>query len=148
MALRSLPDVLGSAVAAAARVRDLAVDHRARSGVHVAELARLANRLQAEFEAIKPLLKFGPGEVQGASAALYGSQSPEDVLAVVAAGQAAGAAVVAAIVLHANSPAARAGWAWHDPAGIFVEVGLTGDDIAWLHAPLDALIAALAPVAG
>ena len=148
MALRSLPDVLGSAVAAAARAHAMAVDHRARSGIHVAELARLANRLQAEFEAIKPLLRFEADEVQAASVALYASRSPDDVLAMVAAGQAAGALVVAAIVGHANSPAARAAYAWDDPSGLFVEVGLTGEGIDWLHAPLDGLIAALATVAG
>lgn len=148
MTLRSISDIVTAAVTAAARAHAMAADYRARTGVHVAELARLANDLQAQFDLIKPLLSLSPDEAQAAAASLYGSRAPVDVLALVAAGQLAGAAVVGAIVGHANSPAARAAWAWHDPSGTFVEVGLTGEDIAWLHAPLDGLIAALAPVAG
>lgn len=148
MPLAPTSAVVERAVTAAIAVGRLAADHRAGAGLHVSDLARLANRLQAEFDAIKPLLAVAPAEAQSTAAALYGSRAPADVLAMVAGGQAAGAAVVGAIAMHANSPATLAAWSWHDASGQFVEVGLTGEDIAWLHAPLDALIGALAPVAG
>ena len=148
MPLRPLADQVDAALRAAQAVHALAVDHRARVGLRIDDLARLTNALQKQFEAIKPLLAFEPAEIQSAAVALYGSQAPADVLALVAAGQAAGAAVVSAIAAAPVSPALAAAYAWNGDGSRLLPRAAAGADIAFLAAPLDALIEALDPVNG
>lgn len=148
MSLTPLPRVVETAVEAAKSVRRSAVDARASASLRAVDMVSLVNGMQARFDRIKPVLVFEPAEVQAAAVALYGSQAPADVLALVAAGQAAGADVVAAILASPISPTATAAHAWDDASGLLLDRAYAGADIAFLAAPLDALIAALEPVGG
>ena len=148
MSLVPIETQVRASVSAAQAVRRAAIALRAESSIQVEALARFANALQARFEEVRPIMAFEPAEVQAAAAKLYGSRRPADVLALVAAGQAPGAAVVAAIAGAPASPASLPAYAWTSDGARLAPRVVAGVDIAFLAAPLDALIAALEPIDG
>lgn len=63
------------------------------------------------------------------------------------AAQALGLALVAAVVGQVYAPGVAAAHAWDDVAGLYRDRALAGSDLTPMHAPLDALIAKLEPLA-
>lgn len=138
---------LTTAAHAAQAIRVRCVDARAASTMTVEDVRLFTNSLQDQFERIGPLLAFQSAEIQATSAELFGSRAPADVLATIAAAQAAGQALVAAILGGVYDPATDAAHAWHEPSGRILDRALAGSDLTPMHAALDALIAELAAFA-
>lgn len=63
------------------------------------------------------------------------------------AAQALGLSLVAAVVGQVYAPGVAAAHAWDDVAGLYRDRALAGSDLTPMHAPLDALIAKLEPLA-
>ena len=142
-----LSDAVKQAAVAAQAIHADCVRVRAASTLTVPEVVRFANGLQARFDAVKPLLAYQPAEVQAAASDKFGSLAPANVLLLLGEAQALGLSLVAAIVGQVYPPASAAAHAWDDDAGLYRDRALAGSDLTPMHAPLDALIAKLEPLA-
>jgi len=145
--LQPVQSVVQDAVDAAIRVASDTRAMRAMAAIPLDGLTSYVDRLQRGFEQVRPVAGLPTEDVQTAAAALYGARAPADVAALFAAGQMAGGGVVlAADGVYLAAPARDRVMDWN--VGRYAPRNVAGDDLTPLHAAMDALLAALAPVAG
>lgn len=143
--MRALAPTIDAAIAAAQQVVRLTRSTREAPLLRLDELTGYADQLQGLFERIAPAAGLDPAKVQADLDARY-SAPPGDALGMIAAGQQAGQVVVATVVATYSVVAAPRDKVFHADSARFVWRTVGAADLEDLHAAMDGLLAALAPI--
>ena len=144
----TIDDATRQAARAASAIYAASVSMRQATTLPVPEIRAYVNRLQALWQQAGAVGRYSAAEIQGAAEQLYGSRVEGlNVLSLMGEAQVLGAAVATAITTEVYDPEEVSADVWVETKGVYVTRNLAGADLTPMHAPLDALIAKLAPLA-
>lgn len=111
----TLPNAVEAAMRAAGQIRADASTLAEASEISVSHMEAILNRLQAGWEALRPMMRYAEADPAAVLAQVEASRpgvAPADLFAEIAAARAAGAAIVAAVKGSECDPAGIAASEW------------------------------------